>query len=387
MWPPRQAPQVGVLKAQPASMSACMVPSAMASRHTCCVPGRMMQRTSACTFLPRRIAAAWRRSSMRPLVQLPITTWSMVTSARSAAGAALLGRCGLLTVERHGRGVDLEDARVLGVGVAGEDLAGRARAAAFGPGLQVLRRLLVEADDAVLAAGLDGHVAHREALVDGQRVDGLAGELHGLVEGAVDADQADGVQHQVLAGDPRLRAARVDELDALGHAQPDAAPGHGGGEVGAAHAGAEGGHGAVGAGVAVGADDDVARRHHAHVGQEHVLDAHAPHLEVVDDLVLAGELAHLLGLARRLDVLVRREVVGHQGDAGRVEDLREPGLLELVDRQRGGDVVGQREVDLRLDDVAGMHLVAPRGASEDLLGDRGTHQTSPAAAALLTALT
>ena len=35
---------------------------------------------------------------MRPLVQLPMTTWSMVTSARSAAAAALLGRCGLLTV-------------------------------------------------------------------------------------------------------------------------------------------------------------------------------------------------------------------------------------------------------------------------------------------------
>ena len=148
------------------------------------------------------------------------------------------------------------------------------------------------------------------------------------------------------------------------------APGHGGGEVGAADAGAEGGHGAVGAGVAVGADHDVARRHHAGVGQEHVLDAHAPDLEVVDDLVLAGELAHLDGLARRLDVLVGREVVGHEGDAGRVPDLGEPGLVELGDRQGRGDVVGQREVDLRLDDVAGMYLVAPRGASEDLLGDR-----------------
>src|SRR5665647_3398089 len=88
MWPPRHGPQVGVLKAQPASMSACMVPSAAASRHTCCVPGRMMARTSGCTLRPRRIAAAGRRSSRRPLVQPPITTWSMVTSARSAAAAA-----------------------------------------------------------------------------------------------------------------------------------------------------------------------------------------------------------------------------------------------------------------------------------------------------------
>ena len=34
-----------------------------------------------------------------------------------------------------------------------------------------------------------------------------------------------------------------------------------------------------------------------------------------------------------------------------------------------------------------LDLVAPCGAGEDLLGDRGTHQTSPAAAALLMALT
>ena len=320
-------------------------------------------------------------------MQLPMTTWSMVMSPQSAAAAVLLGRCGLLTV---GWTAEASISRTCAY-PASRSLANTlphgARAAAVRPALQVLRRLLVEADDAALAAGLDGHVAHGEALVHGERLDGLAGELHGLVQGAVDADEADGVQHQVLAGDPGARRARVDELEGLGHAQPHVAPGHGGGEVGAADAAAERGHGAVGAGVAVGADDDVARRHHAAVGQEHVLDAHAPDLEVVDDLVLAGELAHLHGLARGLDVLVGREVVGHEGDAGRVPDLGEPGLVELGDRQRRGDVVGQREVDLRLDDVAGVYLVAPRGACEDLLGDRGTHQTSPAAAALLTALT
>ena len=75
-----------------------MVPSAMASRQTSWVPGRMMQRTSGCTCLPRRMLAAWRRSAMRPLVQLPMTTWSMAMPAQSAAAAVLLGRCGLLTV-------------------------------------------------------------------------------------------------------------------------------------------------------------------------------------------------------------------------------------------------------------------------------------------------
>ena len=48
-----------------------------------------------------------------------------------------------------------------------------------------------------------------------------------------------------------------------------------------------------------------------------------------------------------------------------------------------GDVVGQRQVDLGLDDVAGAHLVAPAGARQDLLYDRVSHQLVPFAAATL----
>ena len=65
-----------------------------------------------------------------------------------------------------------------------------------------------------------------------------------------------------------------------------------------------------------------------------------------------------------------------------------PGLLELVDGQRRGDVVGQREVDLRLDDVARLDRLAPAGAGQDLL-DIVSHQLpcAPAAAALFRART
>ena len=35
---------------------------------------------------------------MRPLVQLPMTTWSMLMSFNSAAGWVLEGRCGLATM-------------------------------------------------------------------------------------------------------------------------------------------------------------------------------------------------------------------------------------------------------------------------------------------------
>ena len=35
---------------------------------------------------------------MRPLVQLPMTTWSILTPFSSAAGCVLEGRCGLATI-------------------------------------------------------------------------------------------------------------------------------------------------------------------------------------------------------------------------------------------------------------------------------------------------
>ena len=167
----------------------------------------------------------------------------------------------------------------------------------------------------------------------------------------------------------------VDELDGLRHAQPDAAPGHRGGEVGDSHAGGEGRQGAVGAGVRIGADDHVARRHEALLGQQHVLDAHAADLEVVHEAVPAGEVAQYLRLRGRLDVLVGREVVGHEDDLGGVEDALEARLLELGDADRRGDVVGERQVDLGLDDLAGLDRRALAGAGEDLLDDGAAHHS------------
>ena len=114
------------------------------------------------------------------------------------------------------------------------------------------------------------------------------------------------------------------------------------------------------------------------------LDADAPDLPVVRDAGARRANSRMILLCvGGLDVLVGREVVGHQGDLRRVEDPVEAGLLELGDGDRRRDVVGQGQVDARLDDVARAHRVAARGPRQYLLYDRVSHQSFPFAAAAL----
>ena len=48
-WPPRQGPQVGMVKIAPASTKTSTSPSLIACLTTCCVPGITMQRTRSDT--------------------------------------------------------------------------------------------------------------------------------------------------------------------------------------------------------------------------------------------------------------------------------------------------------------------------------------------------
>ena len=83
--------------------------------------------------------------------------------------------------------------------------------------------------------------------------------------------------------------------------------------------------------MAVRTDDKVASAHNALLRQQRVLNAHAAYLVIVRDALLAGEVAHLLGLLGAFDVLVRDVMVGHQGDLRGVENLLNADFLEILD--------------------------------------------------------
>ena len=82
--------------------------------------------------------------------------------------------------------------------------------------------------------------------------------------------------------------------------------------------------------MAVRADDRVTRHGESLFGDQAVLDAHLPHLEIVRDALRGGELPDQGALLRRLDILVGRKVVWHQRDFILIEYLCPARALELA---------------------------------------------------------
>ena len=108
------------------------------------------------------------------------------------------------------------------------------------------------------------------------------------------------------------------------------------------------------------ADDEVAGHHEPLLREQSVLHAHLPHLEIVFQFLLRGELAQALALLRGPDVLVRREMVRNKRHAGAVEDLFDARLAEFLYGDGRRDVVAQHHVHGALYELAGLYLVQPR---------------------------
>ena len=127
--------------------------------------------------------------------------------------------------------------------------------------------------------------------------------------------------------------------------------------------------------VAVGADGAVPRRHDAFFGQEGVLHAHLAHIVEIEDIVLIGKLAALLGLLRALDVLVGDKVIQHDGDVLFVEHAVEPGLFKLVDGNGSGDIIAQHDVELGVDELACLDLGKTCVSGQNFLRQGHSHDT------------
>ena len=127
--------------------------------------------------------------------------------------------------------------------------------------------------------------------------------------------------------------------------------------------------------MAVGTDDAVTGGHDAFFGQEGVLNTHLTHVVEVEDIILVGKLAALLGLGGALDVLIGDEVIQHDGDVRLVEHAVKARLLELVDGDRGGDIVAQHDIEPGIDELACLDLRQTRMCGQNFLRQSHSHNT------------
>ncbi len=107
-----------------------------------------------------------------------------------------------------------------------------------------------------------------------------------------------------------------------------------------------------------------------------MLDPHGAHVKVVGDAILPRKLPYQQALLGRLDVLVRREVVHHQDHPPGIEDLLQAQLAKLLDGKRGGDVVGQHQVQPAVKQFSGDHPVLISVGGQDLFGNGHAHMCS-----------
>jgi len=165
----------------------------------------------------------------------------------------------------------------------------------------------------------------------------------------------------------------VNEPHGLGHLEPELTGHHRRGEVRAADPGGKGPQSPVGAGVAVGADHEIPRSDDPLLRQQRVLDTRLADLEVVADVLFAGEIPHELALFGGCNVFVRGEVIRDKNNLLSVENPFSARFPEDIDRDRGGDVIPQRNVHLCIDQHAGLHRVELRVPGKNLFRDRHPH--------------
>ena len=274
--------------------------------------------------------------------------------------AVRAGDHGLQRVE-----IDVDNAIILCVRVARK--GGEVRRAPLGR--EKRARHVVRREDGRRRAELGAHVRDRGAFGHGQRRDAGAAPLDDRADAALDRQDAQQLEADVLGRDIGLQRAGEVDLEHLRHGDVVRTAAHGDRDVHAT--GAEGQHADAAAGgrVAVGADERLAR----------LAEALELHL-VADAVARAGEPdAVLFGHGLEIAVVVRvfkaglQRVVVDIGHAQFGPDARDAHRLKLQIGHRAGGILRERLVDAQGDLAAGCHVAVQQVGADDFLSKGLTH--------------
>ena len=120
-------------------------------------------------------------------------------------------------------------------------------------------------------------------------------------------------------------------------------------------------------------DDDISRHRQTLLRQKRVFDPHLTHIKIIADPVLCGKFAHTFTVLRRFDVLIRDKVIHDKRDLILMKYAVHLHLFDLFDRDRRCDVVAEHQIQIRHDQLSGMHFAQMRMCRKDLLGHCHSH--------------
>ena len=119
--------------------------------------------------------------------------------------------------------------------------------------------------------------------------------------------------------------------------------------------------------MAIGTDDAVTGSHHALFRQQRMLNAHFAHIVEVADAVGTGKLPAGLALLGSLNILVWNKVIQNDYHFLRIIYPIKTGLLKLVHSHRGGNIIAQYNVQVRLNQLSRSNLRKSRVSRQDFL--------------------
>ena len=183
---------------------------------------------------------------------------------------------------------------------------------------QVLDGFLICLKDTGLGAGLNCHVAKCHTVADAQSLCTLTGKLHHLVVASVCADLADDGEDQVSRINALRQFSYKIEFYAFRYEYPGSSRYHAVQEIGTADTGAECAECSVRAGMAVSAEDQLAR---ADIVLDHHLMAYTFSFPEVN-VVLSCKITHLFLGCCCFRAVGRHVVVNDKNQLFRIRDVR-----------------------------------------------------------------
>ena len=122
--------------------------------------------------------------------------------------------------------------------------------------------------------------------------------------------------------------------------------------------------------MAVRPDDQIAGQHQSGFRQKGVFDARTADFKIMRHPHLPGKLTHDPGLGGGLDILIGNKVIGDQAHPLGIKQFFPARLIERRDGQRSGNVIGEYEIQIRLDQLSGVDDFPGRGVGgQDLFSD------------------